>query len=515
MRKIKEVLRLRFGLGLHQDQIARSCSIGQATVHRYLEKAAAAKLGWPLPDDLDDRQLDQLLFPARPLRTLSQLRPGLDFGQLHAQLQTHKRLTLQLLWEEYRETHPDGYGYSRFCELYQRWNRNRDVVLRHDHKAGEKTFVDWAGDTVPIYDRETGEAAPASIFVAVLGASTYTFARAAPSQNLANWIDCHVRAFEFFQGVTKLLVPDNPRTGVTRACRYEPDLNRTYHEMAQHYSIAVLPARPYKPRDKAKVENAVGIVERWILAALRHRRFFVIGDLNEAIEELLERLNNRRFRKHDGTRTSLFNEIDRPALQPLPVERYILAEWKTVRANIDYHVEIDRHYYSVPYQLAGQQLEARYTANTVELFQDGKRAASHMRSSVPYRHTTVNEHMPKSHQAHLQWTPLRLIHWGETVGTATAEVIRLILASKPHPEMGYRACLGILRLAKTYSDQRLEAASQRALQLQACSYSSLRSILKRSLDKQTTLEQESGKPGPRHENLRGAGYFDPPTTLLQ
>jgi len=515
MRKIKEVLRLRFDLGLHQDQIARSCSIGQATVHRYLEKAAVAKLGWPLPGDFDDRRLDQLLFPTRPLRKPSQPRPGLDFDQLHAQLQTHKHLTLQLLWEEYRETHPEGYGYSRFCELYRRWNGNRDVVLRHDHKAGEKTFVDWAGDSVPIHDRETGEATPASIFVAVLGASTYTFARAASSQNLANWIDCHVRAFEFFQGTTRLLVPDNPRTGVTRACRYEPDLNRTYHEMAQHYSIGVLPARPRKPRDKAKVENAVGIVERWILAALRHRKFFAIADLNEAIEELLERLNNRRFRKRDGTRTSLFLEIDRPALQPLPSDRYAMAEWKTVRANIDYHVEIDRHYYSVPYQLAGQQLEARYTASTVELFQHGKRVASHARSSVAYRHTTVHEHMPKSHQAHLQWTPSRLIHWGETVGTATAEVIRTILANKPHPEMGYRACLGILRLAKTYSNERLEAASRRALQLQACSYSSLRSILKRSLDKQTMLDLDSGKPGPRHENVRGARYYDPPTTLLQ
>jgi transposase len=267
--------------------------------------------------------------------------------------------------------------------------------------------------------------------------------------------------------------------------------------------------------DKAKVENAVGIVERWILAALRHRKFFAIADLNEAIEELLDRLNNRRFRKRDGTRASLFAQIDRPALQPLPAERYVMAEWKTVRANIDYHIEIDRHYYSVPYQLAGQQLEARYTATTVELFQDGKRVASHARSSAPYRHTTVHEHMPKSHQAHLQWTPSRLIHWGESVGTATAEVIRTILASKPHPEMGYRACLGILRLAKTYSQERLEAASQRALQLQACSYSSLRSILKRSLDRQTTLELESGKPGPRHENVRGAGYYDPPTTLLQ
>ena len=468
-----------------------------------------------MPEDFDDRQLDQLLFPKRPLRTPSQPRPGLDFAQLHTQLQAHKHLTLQLLWEEYRETQPDGYGYSRFCELYQRWNRNRDVVLRHDHNPGEKTFVDWAGDTVRIYDRESGEVTPASIFVAVLGASTYTFARAALSQDLANWIDCHVRAFEFFQGVTKLLVPDNPRTGVTRACRYEPDLNRTYHEMAQHYGIAVLPARPYKPRDKAKVENAVGIVERWILAALRHRKFFLLAELNEAIEELLQRLNNRRFRKRDGTRTSLFAEIDRPALQPLPAESYVMAEWKTVRANIDYHIEVERHYYSVPYQLAGQQLEARYTSTTVELFQDGKRVASHARSSAAYRHTTVHQHMPKSHQAHLDWTPSRLIHWGETVGTATAEVIRTILASKPHPEMGYRACLGILRLAKTYSPERLEAASQRGLHLQACSYSSLRSILKRSLDRQTTLELEAGKPGPRHENVRGAGYYDPPPRLLQ
>ena len=284
MRKIKEVLRLRFDLGLHQDQIARSCSIGQATVHRYLEKAAAAKLVWPLPDELDEHQLDRLLFPTRPLRTVSPHRPGVDFAQIHTQLQTHKHLTLQLLWEEYRETQPGGYGYSRFCELYQRWSRTRDVVLRHDHKPGEKTFVDWAGDTVSIFDRETGEATPASIFVAVLGASTYTFARAAMGQDLAQWIDCHVHAFEFFGGTTTLLIPDNPRTGVTRACRYEPDLNRTYHEMAQHYGIAVMPTRPRKPRDKAKVENAVGIVERWILAALRHRKFFNISELNDAMQ---------------------------------------------------------------------------------------------------------------------------------------------------------------------------------------------------------------------------------------
>jgi transposase len=516
MRRIREVLRLRFGLGLHQDQIARSCSIGQATVHRYLQKATAAGLSWPLAEDCDDQRLNELLFPARPQQPLpTAKRPGIDFSDVQRQLQTHKHLTLQLVWEEYRQTHPDGYSYSRLCELYQRWSRNQDVTLRQEHTAGEKMFVDWAGDTVPVHDRKTGEVTSASIFVAALGASSYTFAHAALGQGLANWIDCHVRAFEFYQGAVKLIVPDNPRTGVTRACRYEPDLNRTYYEMAQHYGAAIMPARPRKPRDKAKVENAVGVVQRWILAALRQRKFFSVGELNEAIGELLDRLNSRRFRKRDGSRASLFAEIDGPALQPLPAERYVMAEWKTVRANIDYHVEVDQHYYSVPYQLAGQQLEARSTSTTVELFQSGKRIASHARSFAAYRHTTISEHMPKSHQAHLEWTPSRLIHWAETIGVATAAVVCTILESRPHPEMGYRACLGIMRLAKTYTNERLEAASQRALQLQACSYTSLRSILKRSLDRQMALDPDDGKPGPSHENVRGASYYDPPITLLQ
>ena len=433
MRKIREVLRLRFGVGLQQDEIAHSCSIGQATVHRYLHRAATAGVTWPLPDDWDDRRLDELLFPSRPDRKRSQPRPVVDFAELHRQLITHKHVTLQLLWEEYRENHPDGYGYSRFCELFQRWNRNQDVVLRQEHRAGEKMFVDWAGPTVPIFDCRTGEAEPASLFVAVLGASTYTFAWAALNQTLPNWIDCHLRAFEHFSGVTKLIVPDNPRTGVDRACRYEPDLNRTYHEMSQHYGTAVMPARPRKPRDKAKVENGVLVAERWIVAALRHRKFFSLGELNEAIAALLDRLNHRPFRKREGTRASLFAELDRPALQPLPAERYEMAEWKTVRASIDYHVEVDRHYYSVPYQLTGQQLDARFTSTTVEVFHSGKRIASHLRSFVAWRHTTIREHMPKSHQAHLEWTPSRLIHWGESVGEATAQVIRTVLESKPHP----------------------------------------------------------------------------------
>jgi transposase len=515
MRKIKDVLRLRFGMNLGQDQIARSCSISQATVHRYLERAESAGLTWPLPADHDDRRLNELLFPTRPDYPASVPRPGLDFTEVHRQMQANRFVTLQLLWEEYREKQSGGYRYSRFCELYQRWNRNRNVTLRQDHRAGEKLFVDWAGPTVPIHDSRTGETEPASLFVAVLGASTYTFAYAARGQHLANWIDCHVRAFEFIGGTTKLIVPDNPRTGVKRACRYEPDLNRTYSEMAEHYGTAIMPARPYKPRDKAKVENAVLLVERWILAALRHHRFVALGELNDAIAVLLARLNNRPFRKREGTRASLFAAIDQPMLQPLPAQPYITADWKTVRASIDYHVEIDRHFYSVPYQLAGRQMEARFTSHTVEIFEGGKRVASHMRSFAPYLHTTTKEHMPKSHQAHLEWTPSRLIHWAGTVGEATALVIATVLETKRHPEIGYRACLGIMRLGKTYSNERLEAASKRALELNACSFQSLKSILKQSLDRQTALPLEPERSGPRHENIRGAQYFNPPTNLLQ
>lgn len=516
MRKIKEILRLRYDLGLRQDQIARSCNIGQSTVHRYLERFAAAAVNWPLPAECDEARLENLLFATRRGRPAGREdRPAPDFLALHNQLQKHKHLTLQLLWEEYRAQEPEGYGYSRFCELYGAWKDTQDVVLRQEHRAGEKLFVDWAGAKIPIYHREAGEIDSASLFVAVMGASSYTFVHATRNQDLHSWIDCHVRAFDFLEGVPRLVVPDNPRTGVDRACRYEPDLNRTYHEMAQHYGVAVMPARPYKPRDKAKVEVGVQIVERWIVAALRHRHFYSVGEINEAIAGLLERLNNRRFRKREGTRASLFAELDKPALQPLPVERYELAEWKSVRANIDYHVEIDRHYYSVPYQLVGRQLEARFTAMTVEIFHRGVRVASHPRSSAAYRHTTNPEHRPKSHQAHLEWTPSRLLHWAESVGPATAQIITGILEAKPHPEMGYRSCLGILRLAKTYSGERLEAASQRALQLRAFSYQSLRSILKNSLDRQLLLEPDSDRSGPRHENVRGADYYDPPNTFLQ
>ena len=505
MRKYTEVLRLRFELDLSQDQIARSCSISQGSVSKCLRRARAAGISWPLPEDWDEAQLEEALF-GHPLRRYESRRPTPDFARLHQELQSHRHLTLQLLWEEYRQSHPDGYGYSRFCELYHRWRRRLDVVLRQDHKAGEKLFVDYAGDTVPIHDPKGGPPRQASIFVAVLGASNYTYAEATWSQGLEDWLGAHVRAFEFLGSVPRLVVPDNAKTGVSRACRYEPDLNPAYQEMARHYSVGVLPARRRKPRDKAKAETGVLLVERWIVAALRHRKFFGLAELNQAIRELLGKLNQKPFRKREGSRATLFAELDRPALQPLPSERFQLHHWTQARVNIDYHVQFDRHFYSVPYTLTGQLVEIRSTAGTLEIFHRGQRVASHARSHEPYKATTVHEHRPKSHQQHLAWPPSRLLHWAETTGPATAQLFAEILKSKPHPERGYRSCLGILRLGQRYAAARLEAASQRALLTGACSYHSVKSILERSLDRQALEEPPSSAPL-AHENLRGASYF--------
>lgn len=507
MRKLKEVLRLRYELGLGQRQIARSCSIGHGTVYEYLKRAQAAGVTWPLPEGWDDRRLEEALFGPTPRRVYESRKPAPDFAHLHEELQRHSHLTLQLAWEEYRQVHPDGYAYSRFCELYQQWRQQLDVVLRQEHKAGEKLFVDYAGDTISIYDPKGGPERPASIFVAVLGASNYTYAEATASQELEHWIGSHIRAFEFFQGVPKLVIPDNTKTGVHRACRYEPDLNRTYHELAMHYGVGVLPARPYKARDKAKAEAGVLLVERWILAALRHRQFFSLAELNEAIQELLVKLNQKAFRKRPGCRASLFEELDRPALGPLPRERYEFHEWAKARVNIDYHVEFDRHYYSVPYTLTGQEVEIRATFTTIEIFHRGERVASHPRSRQAYQATTIADHRPKSHQQHLAWPPSRLVAWAQSVGPSTAQLFTEILKSKPHPEIGYRSCLGILRLGQRYSSERLEAAARRAVLTGACSYHSVKSILERGLDRQP-LEAPPPVPPLHHENLRGASYFD-------
>jgi transposase len=508
MRKIREVLRLKFGLGLKDRQIARSCSIPRSSVANYVFRARHAGLHtWPLVPDLEDEALEALLFP--PVVTKIPIPKAMtpDFVWIHEQLRRHKHVTLQLLWDEYKEANPEGYQYSQYCELYRRWMRKVDVVLRQEHHAGEKMFVDHAGQTVPIINQETGEVRQASIFVAVLGASNYTYAEATWKRDLVSWIGSHNRTAEFYGGVSTVTVPDNWKTGINDPCYYEPDLNPTYRDWAAHYGTVVIPARVRKPRDKAKVEAGVLIVERWILAALRHRTFFSLAALNEAIRELLVRLNNRKFRKLDTTRAKLFESLEKPMLKPLPSEPFLFVKWKTVRVNIDYHVEIEGHYYSVPYQYVHEQVEARILETSIEIIRKGHRIATHVRSNVAGKHSTLSEHRPKKHQD-LEWTIARFTEKGRAIGPSTATLLERILQSRKHPELGYRSCLGVLRLGNRYTNERLEAACRRAVAMNACSYRSIKSMLSTGFDRQP-LEEPDIPPAHQeiHANVRGAGYY--------
>lgn len=504
MRKIKEVLRLKWELGLPARQIAHSISISHSTVLDMLHRAEHAGLSWPLPD-LDDSSLEAKLYPSGP--ELPKSRPEPDPAYLHKQLQ-RKGVTLQLLWLEYKQAHPDGLQYTQFTQRYRTWQSKLDVVLRRNHRAGEQMQVDFAGPTVPVVvNRETGEVREAQIFVAVLPASNYTFAKAVWSQDLPSWINCHCDAFEFFGGVPEMVVPDNLKSGVTRPCRYEPDLNPTYHEMATHYGTVIIPARPHKPRDKGKVENAVQVVERWILAPLRNRTFFSLSEVNEAIRTQLKVLNNKPFQKLEGSRRTLYESLDKPALGPLPHQRFEYAEWRKAKVNIDYHVEVDHNYYSVPYQLVHQTVDVRLTSTTVEILHEGKRVASHPRATGRGGYITQVQHRPASHQRHLEWTPSRIVGWAESIGPQTAMLVKTSLERKPHPEQGYRSCLGIMRLGKYYGLQRVEAAATRAVSSQAFSYQSVKSILERNLDMAPLPSPESSAPTPTHQNLRGPSYY--------
>ena len=505
MRKLKEIFRLCLGSGLSVRQAAKSCGVGRTTVRDYLDRAKKAGLTWPLPEELDETSLENLLFPSS-IPLLIERRNMPPFEYLHTEL-ARKSVTLQLLWHEYRENNPEGYQYSQFCLRYRAWKKTLEMSFRNDYKAGEKCFVDYAGDTIPIHDPVTGKIVPAYLFVATLGASNYTYAEAHLSLDLPSWISAHVHTFEFFGAVTAITTPDNTKTGITHPSRYEPDLNPTYQDMAAHYGTTVIPARVKKPKDKAKVESSVLIAERWIIAALRNHTFFSIGELNRTVRQKVEEMNNRPLQKMKVSRRELFETIDRPAMRPLPERPYEFAEWKKHKVNIDYHVEINRHYYSVPYQLRGMVVDTRVTATTVEIFFKGRRVASHVRSSRPGAHTTLTAHMPESHKRYLEWTPSRIIRWAEKTGPSTASLVKEIMERKTHPEQGFRSCLGIMRLARRYGEERLEAACRRAILLKAYSYRSVESILKNNLDGKTLLLETSSSNPKTHENIRGKIYY--------
>jgi transposase len=505
MRKIKEILRLKWECGLSKKKIAQSCSVSRSTVDDYLMRAEAAGLSWPLPEDLTEADLESRLFPGHRERSQEQ-RPLPDWPSLHKE-NKKKGVTLALLWTEYKQEHPDGYQYTQFCEHYRRWKSCLDTSLRQEHKAGEKLFVDYCGQTVPVIDRTTGEAREAQIFVAALGASNYTYAEATWTQQLPDWIGAHVRALEYINGCPEVLVPDNLRSGVSQACRYEPDLNPTYQAFAAHYEIAVIPARVRKARDKAKVEKSVQLVENKILARLRNQTFFSLSELNQAIRECLLALNDHPFQKWNESRRSLYESVDRPALRPLPATAFEYADWKKMTVGNDYHVEVERHYYSVPYTHVRRKVEIRSTARIVEIYWRGERIASHVRSNRQGGCTTIREHMPKEHREVLDWTPERLQDKAKSIGMFTGRLIERVFEWSRHPLQGARTSLGILRLGQSFGPDRLERACERALVIQALTYKSIRSILKKGLDRLPLPEPPPQAPSIQHDNIRGAQYF--------
>jgi transposase len=505
MRKTREILRQKWALGRSHREVARSLSVSVGTIGASLARAREAGLTWAEVEALRDSELEAKLYGAPE----GARRPLPDFADIHREL--HRTgVTLQLLHLEYLEQHSDGYGYTQFCRYYKRWLSKQQRSMRQIHRAGAKLFVDYSGKKPHIVDPKTGEVQEVELFVAALGASSCSFAEATRTQQLADFLASHVRAFEYFGGVTEAVVPDQLKTAVTRACRYEPGIQRDYGRLAEHYDTVVLPARPGKPRDKAKVEAAVLVVQRWILARLRNETFFSLGALNRRIAELLEELNQKPMRVYGASRRELFEQLDQPALKPLPQDRFHHGQWKDAKVNIDYHVEIEKHYYSVPHALVHEQVEVCFTATTVEIFHDGRRLASHVRSQARGRHTTQAKHMPKSHQQHLEWTPSRLISWGASIGPDTGKLVAAILDERRHPEQGYRSCLGILRLGKRYGEDRLEAACARALVAGARSYRHLETMLRKGLDRMplpTPRPRSAKSTSPVHSNVRGGRYY--------
>ena len=495
MSKLKQIIQLQSS-NLSIRELSRALSMSVGAVSKYLAMVRAAGLTWDAAQDLDETALERRIFgepaPAAPGRFAP-----VDCAWVHGELKRHRHVTLQLLWEEYRARHGEqAYRYSAFCEHYRAWEKRLKRSMRQRH---------YAGPTVPVYGMRGDEAYRAHIFVCALGASGYAYAEATRTETLPDWLGAHVRALGYYGAAPSILVPDNPRVGVTKADRYEPVLQRSYEELAAHYGAVVIPARPYKPKDKAKAELTVQIVERWILAKLRHQRFFSLDELNGAIRPLLTELNDRPFQKLPGRRRSVYEALDRPAMRPLPATPYVYAEWKEVRVAFDYHVDVDEHYYSVPHALVGYEVWARYSATTVEVLHRGQRVASHVRSYQKGKHTTDPAHMPKSHRAHSEWTPKRLIDWGLSIGPATGAVVEHLLVTKPHPEQGYRACLELLALAREYGDDRLEAASRLAVELRRPTRGTVKSILQTGRDRRRVEQAELDLP--THGNVRGPGYY--------
>ena len=505
MRKIREVLRLRLEAGLSIRQISASTKTSVGAIQKLLARADALNLNWPLPEDLDDGRLAALFYPGADPTTSTRYQVP-DWATVHQELK-RKGMTKQLLWEEYTAQYPNRcYSYSQYCDRYRQWLKQQKHSMRQTHKAGEKCFVDYCGPTVPIINPQTREVRTAQVFVAVLGASNYTYAEATWSQSLRDWLSSHVRTFEFFGGIPEMVVPDNLRSGVSKACRYDPELNPSYQQLAEHYQVAILPARPYKPKDKSKAEVGVQIVERWILARLRHHTFFTLAEANQRIRSLLEELNSRPFRRLPGNRQTAFETLDQPALRPLPKQPYEYVEIRRCRVNIDYHIEFDQHHYSVPHQYVGEQVEVQASDHLVQVHFRQRQVASHPRRHRPGT-TTEAGHMPARHRKQQQWTPGRLKNWARDIGPDTLIWVSDRLAEREHPEQAYRVCLGLLNLTREYPSQRLNAGCRIANREGLNRLKHIKAILRSNRDKLPEQLPLNAELPQHHENIRGPKSF--------
>jgi transposase len=503
MRQLRQMLRLHHD-GVSAREIARTLGVARSTIQDGLGRARRAGIDWPLPAEWTDAALEERLFARSGLKPGRRAHSEPDWAVLARELK-RPGVNLMVLWEEYRASHPDGYGYSRFCDLYREFERRLSPVMRQHHVAGDKVFVDYSGKKIGIADPATGEVRDAEIFVAVLGASNYTYAEATWTQALPDWIEAHVRMFRFFGGVPRLIVPDNLKSGVHKASFYDPEINRSYAMMAGHYGVGVLPARPYRPRDKAKVEAGVRFAQSYILGRLRHQTFFSLAEANRAIAEVLDRMNRHVMRRFGTSPSELFASIERGALRPLPASEYEFAEWRLARVGVDYHVEVEGFYYSVPHALIRAQVDVRLTNRTIEVFHRGQRVAAHQRRYGGPRHGTDPDHMPSAHRRYAAWSPERFQRWARSIGPNTEGLILAILSNRPHPEQGFRTCLGVLRLFRGLDHARVEAVAARALTIGALTYKSVESIINNNLDRAPQSVETPTLIA--HSNLRGPGYF--------
>ena len=505
MVKIREIIRLQ-SLGIGIRATAQSCNCSRNTVREVLRTAELQGLSWPLPADMDDTQLMKAIYPSVSMP--SSRKPEPDYQYIHEELK-RPHVNLRLLWTEFRAQHPDGLAYSQFCNRYSSWAAKTKAVMHLDHKPGYEMFVDWAGSKMEVIDSETGELLAAHLFVSTIGASGYPYVEAFPSECLEYWITAHVNAFRYYGGVPHILVPDNLKTGVKKASNYDPELNKTYLELSEHYGCAIVPARSRKPKDKASVEGTVGDISTWIIAALRHQRFFSFHQLNQAIREKLREFSQKPFQKKDGSRESVFLEIDRPVLKPLPSIAYEIAEWKKATVSFDYHIEVDRMYYSVPYIYIQKKVEVRMTTSVIEVYFNHVRICSHQRlHGRAGKHSTLDEHMPPNHKEYVQWDGNRFLAWACKIGDNTRELVQQVLGSRKVEQQAYRSCFGLLKLADKYTAFRLENACQKALSLKSPSYTTVNNILKNGMDKvETAVPSAQNNIIPIHSHIRGAGYY--------